>query len=148
MNVPVSDGTPCTQQFDVYESELIRVYDSKGMEKGEQVSDFVQKLVRFIGERRTTADVESNIHIVWYTVDAVACRFDDGDAEIIKELFKLLGKRSLFYTQGNTNWNFESNILLQNIAISETQFLILRRPVTIWEETVDGILGGEVLTTG
>jgi uncharacterized protein (DUF697 family)/GTP-binding protein EngB required for normal cell division len=97
VNAPISDGTPCTQQFDVYENELIRVYDSKGMEKGEQVSGFVQKLDRFIGERRTTTDVESNIHIVWYAVDAVACRFDDGDAEIVKELFKLVGKKSLLF---------------------------------------------------
>ena len=97
VDVPIKDGSPCTQHFDVYENDLARVFDSKGMEKGEMVSDFVQKIGNFIKERRTTSDIENNVHLVWYVVDAVACRFDDGDVEIIKELCKFVEKRSIVF---------------------------------------------------
>jgi uncharacterized protein (DUF697 family)/GTP-binding protein EngB required for normal cell division len=97
VDAPISDGTPCTQFFDVYENDLIRVYDSKGMEKGESVPGFVQKIDGFIKERRTIDDIEKNIHLIWYAVDAVACRFDDGDAEIAAELFKVLGKKNFVF---------------------------------------------------
>jgi predicted GTPase len=97
VDAPISDGTPCTQQFDVYENDLIRVYDSKGMEKGETVTDFVKKLVGFIKERRTIYDIERNVHIVWYTVDANSSRFDDGDVQIVKELYELIGKRNIVF---------------------------------------------------
>ncbi|MDR1803092.1 MAG: 50S ribosome-binding GTPase [Treponema sp.] len=97
VDAPISDGTPCTQQFDVYENDLIRVYDSKGMEKGEAVPEFVRKLDGFIKERRTLYDMERNIHIVWYTVAANTGRFEDGDEQIVNELSKLLGKRNIVF---------------------------------------------------
>ena len=97
VDAPVSDGTPCTQYFDVYENDLIRVYDSKGMEKGETVVNFVQNIKTFIEGRRTTLEIEKNIHLVWYTIDAVACRFDDGDVEIVTELINIIGKRNIVF---------------------------------------------------
>ena len=97
VDAPISDGTPCTQQFDVYENDLIRVYDSKGMEKGESVPAFVQKLDKFIKERSTINDIEKSIHLIWYVIDAVACRFDNGDAEIIKELYQLVGQQRVVF---------------------------------------------------
>jgi len=97
VDAPVSHGVPGTQGFDVYEDDLIRVYDSKGMEKGETVPNFIKKLDGFIKERRTIHDMEKNIHLVWYAVDAVAARFVAEDIQIVAELSKLIGKRNILF---------------------------------------------------
>ena len=97
VDAPISHGKPGTEEFDIYENDLIRVYDSKGMQKDETVSQFVNRIESFVKERRTTVDIENNIHLVWYAVDATANRFDAGDIEIVNELFKLFGKRNIAF---------------------------------------------------
>ena len=97
VDAPISHGKPGTQEFDIYENDLIRVYDSKGMQKDETVSQFVKRIEMFVKERRTTIDIENNIHLVWYTVDVTANRFDTGDIEIVKELYQLFGKRNIVF---------------------------------------------------
>ena len=120
VDAPISDGTPCTQQFDVYENKKVRVYDSKGMEKGELVRDFVQKLDGFIKGRRTTSSIERNIHIIWYVIDAVACRFDDGDTAIVNELNNLVGEHNLLFilTKCDSARQNQINGLIQKITAS------------------------------
>ncbi|MCL1994003.1 MAG: hypothetical protein FWG66_13745 [Spirochaetes bacterium] len=97
VDAPISHGQPGTQNFDIYENDLIRVYDSKGMEKDETVQQFVQRISNFVQARRTISDIESNIHLVWYAVDVPADRFDSGDIEIVKELYNLVGKRNVVF---------------------------------------------------
>jgi uncharacterized protein (DUF697 family)/GTP-binding protein EngB required for normal cell division len=97
VEAPISRGQPGTQNFDIYENDLIRVYDSKGMEKNETVHHFVQRIDEFVKEHRTTVDIENNIHLVWYAVDAAADRFDNGDIDIVNELYQLLGKRNIVF---------------------------------------------------
>jgi len=44
LDVPISHSRPCTQSFDEYKTERVRVIDSRGHEKGESVSKFVETI--------------------------------------------------------------------------------------------------------
>ena len=72
VDAPISHGQPGTQEFDIYKNDLIRVYDFKGMEKNETPHQFVNRIVDFVKKRRSTIDIENNIHLIWYAVDAQA----------------------------------------------------------------------------
>ncbi|MDR3259850.1 MAG: GTP-binding DUF697 domain-containing protein [Fusobacteriaceae bacterium] len=97
VNVPINDGSPCTKNFDVYETDFIRVYDSKGMERGETTEEFVVSINEFIAERRTNVDIENRIHLVWYAIDASGARWQEGDKAIIDELGKIVGKGNIVF---------------------------------------------------
>ncbi|MDR3259849.1 MAG: GTP-binding DUF697 domain-containing protein [Fusobacteriaceae bacterium] len=97
VNAPIKDGTPCTQKFEMYENDLIRIFDSRGMEKGETVTDFVDKLNEFISGHSSKNDWDVNIHIVWYAIGATDARVTDGDIEIINRLKEIVVNKNIIF---------------------------------------------------
>jgi predicted GTPase len=95
--IEISHSRPCTQDFNEYVTERIRVIDSRGHEKGETVSQFVTSLKEFVASKdKKTDNVSDRINLIWYLIDASGARLTDGDKEIIKELENLCGRERVF----------------------------------------------------
>lgn len=82
----ISNGTPCTQTFDFYENNLLKVYDSKGIEPGESEEVFARTLKRHIEDLRASANVDNHIHLSWYTLQGAGARVSEGDLSIISTM--------------------------------------------------------------
>ncbi|MBQ7178125.1 MAG: DUF697 domain-containing protein [Victivallales bacterium] len=85
----IGTGEPKTQDFDCYESDLVRIYDSKGMENGETEEQFVSVAREFIKSHQLNdpSKVDDHIHLVWYTIQGPGARVTDCDRKLIKEIF-------------------------------------------------------------
>jgi len=97
LDVPVSHSRPCTQNFEEYATDRIRVIDSRGHEKGETVTQFIISLREFVAGKKSKASrVGDRINLIWYLIDAPGARLTDGDKETIKELEALCGRERVF----------------------------------------------------
>ena len=79
----IGDAKPTTTGFDEYASEHIRIWDSKGLEPGEGEQVFAAMLTGFLKERRMSSDVDSHVHLVWYTIQGPGARITDCDLELL-----------------------------------------------------------------
>lgn len=84
----IGAGKPQTTGFDFYENELIKVYDSRGLEAGETEEKFTEEVRQFIRDRRSDADLDNHIHLVWYTIQGPGARVTDCDKNLINNLFR------------------------------------------------------------
>jgi len=82
----IGDAEPTTTGFDEYASEHIRIWDSKGLEPGEGEQVFAAMLTGFLKERRISPDVDSHVHLVWYTIQAPGARITDCDLELLTKV--------------------------------------------------------------
>jgi predicted GTPase/uncharacterized protein (DUF697 family) len=80
-------GRPITQCYATYPHRLLNMMDSVGWEGGgdgeQRFRDDTKKL---LDEHRTT-DPDNHIHIVWYVIAASDARFQDFDAQLVREAF-------------------------------------------------------------
>ena len=83
----IGDGKPKTVGYDIYESDNICVWDSKGLELGETEEDFTGKTREFIRARQSDANVDHHIHIVWYTIQGPGARVTACDLNLIQRVF-------------------------------------------------------------
>ena len=88
-------GRPVTQHFQRFEPEEkpIILYDSKGLEVGMQLDEFIQSTRSYFTQLNDGEEercMEQQIDVVWYIVDSAAARFQDFEEQICKELFKEL----------------------------------------------------------
>ena len=85
----IGTGEPKTQDFDCYENDLVRIYDSKGMENGETEEQFVTVAREFINSHRLNdpSKINEHIHLVWYTIQGPGARVTDCDRKLIKDIF-------------------------------------------------------------
>lgn len=80
-------GRPITQFYSVYQHPLVTMIDSKGWEGGhEGEKQFRDDTARLLNERRTS-NPDDHIHIVWYIIAASDARFQDFDAQLVREAF-------------------------------------------------------------
>jgi uncharacterized protein (DUF697 family)/GTP-binding protein EngB required for normal cell division len=92
VDIPIGDGAPCTQDFDCYEHNdyAFKLYDSRGLERGETVNDFLSKIRGFIKKHK-------EVKIIWYAIAAPGARLQSGDREIIDGLCEIVGKPNVVF---------------------------------------------------
>ena len=85
----IGSGRPQTQGYDRYENDDIVIYDSRGLEMGEQEETFLRNTERFIREHqmRNLNDIENHIHLVWYTLQGPGARVTDCDRHLMQNIF-------------------------------------------------------------
>lgn len=81
-------GMPVTQHFQKYEpsDKPIVIYDSKGLEFAEHQA-FIKETGKFFSELRMKKDVSEHIHVVWYVINAARGRFENFEANLVREVF-------------------------------------------------------------
>lgn len=81
-------GMPVTQHFQKFEpsEKPVVIYDSKGLEWGSH-EEFIKETGKFFMELRQSPDVANHIHVVWYVVNTGRGRFENFEAEIVREVF-------------------------------------------------------------
>jgi len=86
----ISHGQPCTQNFDFYENDFFRLYDSKGLEPGKsQEGEFLSNTRNLVQTLRADENVDNHIHLVWYCVQGPGARVTECDMKLMKEIFNL-----------------------------------------------------------
>ncbi|MBO4632625.1 MAG: 50S ribosome-binding GTPase [Lentisphaeria bacterium] len=83
----IGDGAPKTMGYDCYENDLIRIWDSKGLELGETEESFTEETRRFVHSRQEDPNVDNHIHLVWYTIQGPGARVTDCDKNLIRNIF-------------------------------------------------------------
>jgi len=83
----IGDGAPKTMGYDCYENDLVRIWDSKGLELGETEESFTEETRRFVRSRQESPNVDDHIHLVWYTIQGPGARVTDCDRNLIRNIF-------------------------------------------------------------
>lgn len=83
----ISNGKPCRIDFDSYENDSIRLWDSRGMELGEQEDGFKGMMREFVSSCQDDPDVDEHIHLVWYLIQGNGARVTDCDLGLMKDIF-------------------------------------------------------------
>lgn len=85
----VAHGEPGTQSFVTYQNNYLRIYDSMGLEPGEEVEkQFADRVESFMSSLREKAPIERHIHILWYCIDGTRARVTDCDLALIRKLWR------------------------------------------------------------
>ena len=80
----IKDAEPGTMDYEMYENELLRIWDSKGLEPDKGEHDFIETTRAFIRERQDISNnVDDHIHIFWYVISAGIERITPTDLKII-----------------------------------------------------------------
>ena len=85
-------GRPITQNFQKFEPEGIPIilYDSKGLEVGLSMEEFVKTTRDYFTSCNNGVEnncIENQVDLVWYIVNSAAARFQDFEQEICEKLF-------------------------------------------------------------
>ena len=83
----VGAGLPKTQAFAFYANDVIRFFDSKGLEPGIAESRFLEDASQFVRSLQSDANVDNHIHLVWYTIQGAGARVTPCDLHLIKDIF-------------------------------------------------------------
>lgn len=84
---PTGQGQPITQEMSVYiKADFpLRVYDTKGLELGEQAQKEVkEEIFTTIKEQNSLKDISQSIHCIWYCINANADRLEEEELEWLK----------------------------------------------------------------
>ena len=73
----IGDGAPKTMGYNCYENDLVKIWDSKGLELGETEEPFIGETRRFVRFRQDDPNVDNRIHLVWYTIQGPGTRVTD-----------------------------------------------------------------------
>jgi uncharacterized protein (DUF697 family)/predicted GTPase len=80
-------GRPITQFYAMYRDDFLTMFDSRGWEGGsEGERRFRDDTKKLLNDHRTT-NPDEHIHIVWYAIAASDARFQDFDAQLVREAF-------------------------------------------------------------
>lgn len=91
-------GRPVTQKMQLFENDLIALYDSKGYENGEKAQEeFFDEIRNFITDKQNSP--QTSINIVWHCVSAPSARFLDVDANLLRLYSKFGIPSALVFTQ-------------------------------------------------
>ena len=83
----ISNGKPCRIDFDSYENESIRLWDSRGLELGEKEEEFSEMMREFVSSCQDDPNVDEHIHLVWYLIQGNGARVTDCDVGLMKDIF-------------------------------------------------------------
>ncbi|MGO9903736.1 MAG: GTPase family protein, partial [Solirubrobacteraceae bacterium] len=82
-------GRPVTVKTEYFEhpSGILGIYDSEGIEVGEEGDEIIARFRGIIAETRHR-DLSEQIHVIWYCVLAGNQRFEDGQARFVEAFAK------------------------------------------------------------
>ena len=83
----ISNGKPCRIDFDSYENDSIRLWDSRGIELGEKEDEFKDMMREFVSNCQDDPNVDEHIHLVWYLIQGNSARVTDCDLSLMKDIF-------------------------------------------------------------
>ena len=83
----IGNGKPCRIDFDRYENDDIRLWDSRGLELGDAEADFRAKMQEFVSDCQDDMNVDEHIHLVWYLIQGNGARVTPCDLTLMKEIF-------------------------------------------------------------
>ena len=83
----ISNGKPCRIDFDSYENDSIRLWDSRGLELGEKEDEFKEMMREFVSSCQDDPNVDEHIHLVWYLIQGNSARVTDCDLGLMKDIF-------------------------------------------------------------
>ena len=83
----IDNGKPCRIDFDCYENESIRLWDSRGLEMGNAEANFSERMREFVSDCQDDPDVDEHIHLVWYLIQGNGARVTDCDLALMKDIF-------------------------------------------------------------
>jgi len=83
----IGDGRPMTMGYDCYENDLVRIWDSKGLENGQAEEEFTAHTREFVRKRQNDPDVNNHIHLIWYTIQGSGARVTDCDLNLMRNIF-------------------------------------------------------------
>ncbi|MCQ2378212.1 MAG: hypothetical protein MJ016_03245 [Victivallaceae bacterium] len=83
----IDASRPCRIDFDCYENDSVRLWDSRGLELGEKENEFKDKMREFVSDCQNDPDVDEHIHLVWYLIQGNGARVTDCDLALMKEIF-------------------------------------------------------------
>lgn len=83
----IGAGAPKTMSYDCYENDLVRIWDSKGLELGETEEEFTQQTREFVRECQSDPDIDNHIHLIWYAIQGTGARVTDCDRNLIRNIF-------------------------------------------------------------
>ena len=83
----IAHDAPGTKLFKEYSSPLIRLWDSRGLEPGNQEEEFLAKTRDFVEKVRRNSQVDEHIHIVWYCIQGPGARVTSTDERLINDIF-------------------------------------------------------------
>ena len=83
----IAAGLPKTSDYDFYENELVRFFDSKGLESGESEQAFIDASRKFVRSLQDDANVDNHVHLVWYIIQGPGARVTPCDLTLIKNIF-------------------------------------------------------------
>ncbi|MDO5580536.1 MAG: hypothetical protein Q4G69_05340 [Planctomycetia bacterium] len=119
-----------TLDFDLYENENIRIWDSKGLRPGNAV-EFLKRTAWFIESYQMFSNEEDPVHLVWYVFQGLDTGLTDYDLELTREIFPadkviaVISKRDLIRPK---QLEAKKRILMQNgipedriIAVSDAE---------------------------
>eukprot|EP00002_Diphylleia_rotans_P016111 TRINITY_DN3130_c0_g1_i5.p1 TRINITY_DN3130_c0_g1~~TRINITY_DN3130_c0_g1_i5.p1 ORF type:complete len:377 (+),score=75.40 TRINITY_DN3130_c0_g1_i5:408-1538(+) len=80
----VGVGSPVTVNFTRYEipDTPVILYDAKGFECGENLSDISQETLDFV------AKAKDHIHVVWYVINSASARFQPFEIDLCRQVYK------------------------------------------------------------
>jgi uncharacterized protein (DUF697 family)/predicted GTPase len=84
----INASEPCTKEFDNYQNERIKCYDSRGFVMGEKEEEFVENVRKFVRSKQDNPDVDEHIHLVWYCIAGPGARITPFDLRLIKNIFQ------------------------------------------------------------
>jgi predicted GTPase/uncharacterized protein (DUF697 family) len=83
----ISNGKPCRIDFDSYENDSVRLWDSRGLELGEKEDEFSGMMREFVSSCQDDPNVDEHIHLVWYLIQGNGARVTDCDVGLMKDIF-------------------------------------------------------------
>ncbi|MEI0488546.1 GTPase [Brachyspira pulli] len=80
----IGAGLPVTQDYEMYENEMIRIWDSKGLEPDKGEDNFINETKNFIYKMQQLPNVDNHIHIYWYVINGAGSKVTPTDLKIIE----------------------------------------------------------------
>ena len=81
----IGAGLPITQDYEMYENELVRIWDSKGLEPDKGEDEFIERTKEFIRKiQDNSINADDHIHVFWYVVSAGISKVTPTDLKIME----------------------------------------------------------------
>ncbi|NLZ61122.1 MAG: DUF697 domain-containing protein [Lentisphaerae bacterium] len=81
----ISDSRPCTQGFDLYQTEVANFIDCQGMEPGQTVEQYCSTVMGEVVQRLDSDKSENLVHAIWYCLNGSGARLQSADAKLIRQ---------------------------------------------------------------
>lgn len=115
-----------TKDYEIYENEMIRIWDSKGLEPDKGEDEFINRTKDFIRTMQDSSkNIDDHIHIFWYVINGAASKVTQTDLKFIeifpKELtLILISKADLIKER---QFNAIKEMLIEHTGIQDDRII-------------------------